>query len=443
MSYRFECETGGYGPGRAEVRLTPRRRGAQSAGDARRRAGHQGGPVRVGLERHRRQRRRAHVTCIQELRRALADDSRQPRFIETRHRRGYRFVAPLAATAADAVADRQLPAHDVSAIAVLPFADMSPGRDQDYLCEGLAEELINALTHIDGLRVASRTASFQFRAAGADVRAVGRHLGVGSAARRQRSQGGRSAARDGPADRSRHRLSPVVAALRSHARRRVCDPGRDRGERRDVAARQRPERAREAGAAAAADRRGGVRVLPARPAAPAPHDAAGPGDERASMFERAIELDAGYGPAFAGLATVHATLYEWFGARDEDLAQRGTRQRTGAGTGARAWPKPTWRAAARCRCRGATTRRRANSRRPFASIPICSMRTTTSPEPASRAATSQRSAELFRQGGRGSPGGLPEPDAAGAVAAHGRTARKKRAAAGREGIRARRTRCSC
>ena len=63
---------------------------------------------------------------------------------------------------------------------MLPFADMSPGRDQDYLCEGLAEELINALTQIDGLRVAARTASFQFRGAGADVRAVGRQLGVGT-----------------------------------------------------------------------------------------------------------------------------------------------------------------------------------------------------------------------------------------------------------------------
>jgi adenylate cyclase len=39
------------------------------------------------------------------------------------------------------------------------------------------------------------------------------------------------------------------------------------------------------------------------------------------MFERAIELDAGYGPAYAGLATVHATLYEWFGARDVDLVE--------------------------------------------------------------------------------------------------------------------------
>src|SRR2546430_6130098 len=52
----------------------------------------------------------------------------------------------------DLVADSPFPTHDISAIAVLPFADMSPARDQDYLCEGLAEELINALSYIDGLR---------------------------------------------------------------------------------------------------------------------------------------------------------------------------------------------------------------------------------------------------------------------------------------------------
>ena len=57
---------------------------------------------------------------------------------------------------------------------------MSPGRDQDYLCEGLAEELITALRLVDGLRVAARTASSRFRGAAADVRAVGRQLGVGA-----------------------------------------------------------------------------------------------------------------------------------------------------------------------------------------------------------------------------------------------------------------------
>src|SRR5690606_32573526 len=68
--------------------------------------------------------------------------------------------------------------RDLTAIAVLPFTDMSPGRDQDYLCEGLAEELINALTHIDGLRVAARSSSSQLRGPAVDVRAAGKQLGV-------------------------------------------------------------------------------------------------------------------------------------------------------------------------------------------------------------------------------------------------------------------------
>ena len=50
----------------------------------------------------------------------------------------------------------------MSSIAVLPFRDMSPQKDQEYFCEGIAEEIINALTKIDGLQVASRTAAFQF-----------------------------------------------------------------------------------------------------------------------------------------------------------------------------------------------------------------------------------------------------------------------------------------
>ena len=64
------------------------------------------------------------------------------------------------------------------AIAVLPFADMSPSRDQEYFCEGVAEEILNALTQITGLRVASRTSSFQFKGSEHDVRAIGERLNV-------------------------------------------------------------------------------------------------------------------------------------------------------------------------------------------------------------------------------------------------------------------------
>jgi len=63
-------------------------------------------------------------------------------------------------------------------IAVLPFADMSPEKDQAYFCEGIAEELINALAHVPGLRVAARTSAFQFKDQAADVRLIGQQLGV-------------------------------------------------------------------------------------------------------------------------------------------------------------------------------------------------------------------------------------------------------------------------
>src|SRR6185369_12334389 len=123
----------------------------------------------------------ALATCIQELRKALEDDAKQPLYIETRHRLGYRFVASLvAAEWAPEVAAPGATVGDTAAIAVLPFTDMSAGRDQDFFCEGLAEELIDALTHVEGLRVASRSASFQFRSPGVDVREVGRQLRVGA-----------------------------------------------------------------------------------------------------------------------------------------------------------------------------------------------------------------------------------------------------------------------
>jgi len=66
----------------------------------------------------------------------------------------------------------------VPSIAVLPFADMSPGKDQEYFCEGIAEELINGLTRLESLQVAARTSAFQFRGKGYDVREIGRELQV-------------------------------------------------------------------------------------------------------------------------------------------------------------------------------------------------------------------------------------------------------------------------
>ncbi|MFQ5670011.1 MAG: protein kinase [Acidobacteriota bacterium] len=68
--------------------------------------------------------------------------------------------------------------HGHPSVAVLPFLDMSPEKDQDYFCEGLAEELINALVGVEGLQVASRTSAFRFKGAQSDIREIGRRLGV-------------------------------------------------------------------------------------------------------------------------------------------------------------------------------------------------------------------------------------------------------------------------
>jgi TolB-like protein len=63
-------------------------------------------------------------------------------------------------------------------IAVLPFADMSPGGDQEYFADGMTEELLNALARIRQLRVAGRTSSFAYKDQEKDLREIGAELGV-------------------------------------------------------------------------------------------------------------------------------------------------------------------------------------------------------------------------------------------------------------------------
>ena len=72
------------------------------------------------------------------------------------------------------------PTAPLPSLAVLPFTDLSPEGDQGYLCDGIAEEIINALNRVGGLRTASRTSSFQYRSPAGDSREIGRKLRVTS-----------------------------------------------------------------------------------------------------------------------------------------------------------------------------------------------------------------------------------------------------------------------
>ena len=64
-------------------------------------------------------------------------------------------------------------------LAVLPFVDMSPQRDQEYFCDGIAEEIINSLTRLKNVRIAARTSAFSFKGRSEDIREIGQKLNVG------------------------------------------------------------------------------------------------------------------------------------------------------------------------------------------------------------------------------------------------------------------------
>jgi TolB-like protein len=121
----------------------------------------------------------ALVTCIQELRKALGDDARRPRYIETLHRRGYRFIGKLAAAPLPALGGGEtLALPDRPSIAVLPFDNMSDESDQEYFADGMSEDLITALSRIHWLFVIARNSCFVYKNRAVDVKQVARELGV-------------------------------------------------------------------------------------------------------------------------------------------------------------------------------------------------------------------------------------------------------------------------
>lgn len=94
-------------------------------------------------------------------------------------------VTPASATASGApdrgasgARDGPAAAIPHKSIAVLPFTDLSPGRDQEYFSDGMAEEILGVLTKIKDLKVAGRTSSFSFKGKNEDLRVIGKALAV-------------------------------------------------------------------------------------------------------------------------------------------------------------------------------------------------------------------------------------------------------------------------
>ena len=97
------------------------------------------------------------------------------RCLEKDPTRRYQAMAEVRAALEDAV--RGQPARGAS-IAVLPFADMSPARDNEYFSDGLAEEIINTLAQATDLKVIARTSAFAFKGQNTDIRRIAETLGV-------------------------------------------------------------------------------------------------------------------------------------------------------------------------------------------------------------------------------------------------------------------------
>jgi TolB-like protein len=114
---------------------------------------------------------------IAALRKILGPAPGGGAWIATVPRVGYRWAGP--AGAVEAVADRNAAesAHRPG-IAVLPFANLGGDRDQDYLADGISEDIIAALAQFRWFKVIARNSSFAFRGRAADPAAVGRALGV-------------------------------------------------------------------------------------------------------------------------------------------------------------------------------------------------------------------------------------------------------------------------
>jgi len=127
--------------------------------------------------------------AVKRLRDALQDSAESPHYIETVARRGYRFIGSVsrkpessptevgpAATMVGGAARDQLQRN--ASIAVLPFANIGGDVDNEYFSDGLAEELINELAHVPGLKVVARTSAFAFKGKQEDIRNIALALGV-------------------------------------------------------------------------------------------------------------------------------------------------------------------------------------------------------------------------------------------------------------------------
>jgi len=114
--------------------------------------------------------------CISDVRIALGDA--QHRIIKTVPRRGYLFGVPISSREEASLPPSAPQLLDGASVAVLPFANLSGDASQEYLSDGITEDIINGLSYFPDLSIIARNSSFSYKGRAIDVREVGRQLGV-------------------------------------------------------------------------------------------------------------------------------------------------------------------------------------------------------------------------------------------------------------------------
>ncbi|HDT14272.1 MAG TPA: tetratricopeptide repeat protein [Candidatus Aminicenantes bacterium] len=205
-------------------------------------------------------------------------------------------------------------------IAVLPFVDMSREKDQGYFCEGIAEEIINALCRIRGLRVASRTGSFQYKDAAADPREIASALRVDTVL-------------EGSVRKSDNRLRITVQLIEAARGFHLWSESYDR-ELRDVFAIQQEiarNVVRSLRVTLSPQEKGALAAVPTSHVQAYDYYLRGRSffyrygrhdiEFALQLFARAVELDPDYALAHAGLADCWSYIYLYAERKDEVRAQ--------------------------------------------------------------------------------------------------------------------------
>jgi serine/threonine protein kinase/Flp pilus assembly protein TadD len=203
-------------------------------------------------------------------------------------------------------------------IAVLPFADMSSARDQEYFADGITEEIINALTKIRALRVAARSSAFAFKGKSVDIRRIGEQLGTATVL-------------EGSIRKAGNRLRVTAQLINTADGYHLWSERYDR-DVEDIFAVQDEIAARVAETLRVVlteDERRAIEITPA--ADFRAYDYYLRGRELTAlhrrqsyrqaleMFERAIEIDPGYARAYAGMADCYAILYHYLDASESNV----------------------------------------------------------------------------------------------------------------------------